>query len=87
MEEGFRTAVRARLDERMSSLGSRTQAAADAAQVDCAARGQQGAHDRSVTDHVADSSGVPVCAVTRALSSSGRGAPLLRPSRAPSRPT
>ena len=36
---------------RGSPSGGRTEAAADAAQVDCAARGQQGAHEARVTDH------------------------------------
>ena len=64
-----------------SSSDGRTQAAADAAQVHCAARGQQGAH----AARVADQARGPVWASTRAVSSSGRGAPLLRPSTAPPR--
>ena len=47
----LRTAVRARLGERGSPSGGRTEAAADAAQVDCAARRQQGAHAARVADH------------------------------------
>ena len=65
---------------RMRSAGP-TQAAADAAQVHCAARRQQGAHGARVADHERG----PVWASTRAVSSSGRGAPLLRPSSRPAR--
>src|SRR4051812_45041171 len=77
----LRTAGRARLDERGPSSGSRTQAAADAAQVHCAARGQQDAHGARVADHEP----APTWASTRAVSSSGLGAPLLRPISRPSR--
>ena len=59
----------------------RTEAAADAAQVNCAARGQQDAHGARVADH----GRALVCASTRAPRSSGRGAPLLRPSSRPCR--
>ena len=52
-EDDLRTAVRARLDGRNSPSGGRTEAAADAAQVHCAARRQQGAHAARVADHVA----------------------------------
>ena len=76
----FRTAVRARRAVRQPSSGGRTEAAADAAQVDCASRGQQGAHGARVARSPGRAAGA--CASTRAVSSSGRGAPLLRPSSA-----
>ncbi len=63
--------------------GGRTEAAADAAQVHCAARGQQDAHAREGSRSRTSFRGGRTRASTSAVSSSGRGAPLLRPSRLP----
>src|SRR5690349_15908470 len=49
--EDLRTADRARRDGRGTDLAGRTEAAAHAAQIHRAARGQQDAHGARVTDH------------------------------------